>query len=230
MYDWMTADDVEPIHNILVQSKKRQTRYCESIIDHVLYTKKTNNTATQLAKECPTTLQEKLEQLNNFREIQEQLKNKNTQSTVYIDNKLNTYKLSSMRQALYNDNIQNRSNPRYIEQYISYAQNLLKKKALTGAYIDMTYYYNNTYLLPYLYSIQSQNPSISNTNAIENIIILNKGSKLLGFDGLEKNIKNTALIQQAQDTNTISTNISIEALMPSITRFPYAQIKEQKIQ
>lgn len=230
MYDRISAEDAYDIHDILIQNKKRQTRYCESIIDHILYIKQNNTEISKLLIDCPMTLQEKWKQINNFREIQEQLKNKNIQSTVYQEVKLNTYKLSSMRQSLYNDSIQNKSNPRYIEQYIAYTQNLLKKNALTGAYIDMTYYYNNTYLLPYLYSIQSQNPSISNTNAIENIIILNKGSKLLWFEGLEKILQNNILIQQAQDTNTITTNISIEALLPSITRFPYAQIKEQKIE
>jgi hypothetical protein len=230
MYDWIWAEDVDNIHKALVQSKQRQTRYCESIVDHILYTKKNNTKAIELLQDCPITIQEEGQQLSNFRDIQEQLKNKSMQSTVYIDTNLNKYKLSSMRQALYNDNIQNKSNPRYIEQYIAYMQSLLKKNALTGAYIDMTYYYNNTYLLPYLYSIQNQNPSISNTNAIENIITLNKGSKLLWFDGLEKNMQNNVLIQQAQEANTITTNISIEALLPSISRFPYAQIKEQKIE
>ncbi|MBP7061871.1 hypothetical protein KBA84_03525 [Patescibacteria group bacterium] len=162
-----------------MQSKQRQTRYCKSIVDHILYTKKNNTKAIELLQDCPITIQEEGQQLSNFRDIQEQLKNKSMQSTVYIDTNLNKYKLSSMRQALYNDSIQNKSNPRYIEQYIAYMQSLLKKNALTGAYIDMTYYYNNTYLLPYLYSIQNQSPSISNTNAIENIITLNKGSKLL---------------------------------------------------
>jgi hypothetical protein len=174
MYDRMNAEDIEQIHNSLVSSQKRQTRYCESIVDHVLYAKKTDDKANKLVQDCPMQIQEKLTQQNNFREIQDQLKNKNIQNTTYSDANLNKYKLVSMWQALYNDNIQNRSNARYIEQYIVYVQTLLKKNILTGAYVDMIYYYNNTYLLPYLYSIQTQNPSISNANAIENIMILNK--------------------------------------------------------
>ncbi len=179
MYDWIETNDIETIHDILIKSKKQKARYCESIADHVLYTKINNVKARKLSEDCQLETQKKVQKLNNFRDTQEQLKNKSIQSTVYTEIELNQYKLSSMWQALYNDNIQNKSNPRYIEQYIAYVQNLLKKNILTGAYIDMTYYYNNTYLLPYLYNIQSQNPSISNTNAIENIIILNKGSTLL---------------------------------------------------
>lgn len=229
MYNRLEAEDVESVHKTLIQNTKRQKKYCESIADHVLYSKTKNEQANKFIKDCPQDTEDKLIQENDFREVQEQLRTKNIENKVYQNNTINKYKLTSMWQSLYSDSTQNKITSRYLEQYIAYTQNLLRKNMLTGSYKEMLYYYNNTYLLPTLYDIQTQNPSISNTNAIENINILNKWSKLLWFTWLENNIQNKGIITHTNTLQTQSTNISIQALLQGISRFPYAQIKKQDI-
>lgn len=131
MYNRLEAEDEEDIHTALTQNTKRQKRYCNAIVDHVLYSKKNSEKASKLIKDCPSDIQDVLNQENEFREVQDQLRSKNIDNKVYQNTTINLYKLTSMRQSLYSDSIQNKITSRYLEQYISYTQSLLRKGILT---------------------------------------------------------------------------------------------------
>ncbi len=66
--------------------------------------------------------------------------------TTYKDPILNTYKLLSYQQQIYQDFLINKTDTYKISTYLDFVRELLKKQTIDPFYMDEIYRYNNNYL------------------------------------------------------------------------------------
>jgi len=96
---------------------------------------------------------------------------------VHQNKELNNYKLISYQQILYNDIHKNTIDSIRFKTYISYLQNLLKKNdKIDQFYIDLTYRFNNNYIINILNRFKyksSDNKKIEIENIISELNKLN---------------------------------------------------------
>jgi hypothetical protein len=74
------------------------------------------------------------------------LENQIFDKTTYKDPILNTYKLLSYQQQIYQDFLINKTDTYKISTYLDFVRELLKKQTIDPFYMDEIYRYNNNYL------------------------------------------------------------------------------------
>lgn len=136
-------------------------------------------------------------------EIQSDLDNQAFNQTTYKDDTLNTYKLLSYQQQIYQDFLVNKADAYKISMYLDFVRELLRKDVIAPFYKDVIYRYNNKYLatalenITYQSSVFTQNLGSSRiASLISSIKTINEGEPMLGFSGLNNEIQNQSLIIQ----------------------------------
>lgn len=126
--------------------------------------------------------------MNFFSQIQESLDNESFTSISYKDPLLNTYKLLSYQQQLYQDFLINKPDSYKITTYLDLVEELLQKNILEPFYHDEIYRYNNRYLALSLEKIGYQSAPIQQTlstskvtTLLSRIHTLNEGEPMLGL-------------------------------------------------
>ena len=79
-------------------------------------------------------------------EIQKTLENQSFEKISYKDPLLNTYKLLSYQQQIYQDFLINKADSYKISTYLDFVKEILKKNVIEPFYKDEIYRYNNKYL------------------------------------------------------------------------------------
>jgi len=124
------------------------------------------------------------ERLASFIEVQNELDSKQISKSIYNDSEINAYKLLSVQQSIYKDIINNRINTTNILQYLDFLKELLAADKIDAFYKDLSYRFDNKYILPRIEN--PDNPIAKNRKSdadeiIKQITIVNNGSELLGF-------------------------------------------------
>jgi len=136
---------------------------------YIIYSNDTSSTIEGLIARCSQQSLENFKTLASFIEIQKQLEDKQISKSVYNDSDLNTYKLLSVQQAIYKDIISNRTNTANILQYINFLKELLAIDKIDAFYKDLSYRFNNKYILPWIEN--PDNPVNKNRKSDANEII-----------------------------------------------------------
>jgi hypothetical protein len=121
-----------------------------------------------------------------FIDIQKQLDDKLINSDTYSDSTLNTYKLFSVQQMIYNDILEQRMSINQYTLYLDFVKELLQKNLLSGFYLDEIYRFDTYYLKPTLQAIRSTimmgGDKENKINlVVKNIDTLNFGDVAFGF-------------------------------------------------
>gem|GEM_PF-6938745 len=94
-------------------------------------------------KSCSTEDYDAFNKFILFSAIQKELENKFISSTIYTDNIINEYKMTSFLQILYEDINSNKMNIDRINSYLDFVEALLKAEKLSLLETNMIYYFNN---------------------------------------------------------------------------------------
>lgn len=227
VFNIITVD--QDIKNIAEKLRKEKDKrlFCENILYYTQYTENFSDNIESSLNICDANAKEKYQKLKNFSHINNEINNNIYQNNIYTDTWLNTYKLISLTQNIFNDTQSDNLNTRRMEWYISHLQSLMRKPNIDSVYWDMTYRFINKYLVPYIQqnSIISQKyPGLTNQ-----LLWLNKPSILLQHSGLQNLIYNTGLIQAIQDSAPINNTQAIDSLVQWLNMLPYLTITKQSV-
>lgn len=140
-----------------LQNTSYKEKMCESMKKYILYSNDTHKELENIFITCGDDYYQNYYSTQLFIEIQEQLKKGYINPTVYTNKLLNNYKLISYQQLIYNDIHNNNVNKIRFEAYIYYLQELLKNtEKIDPFYLDLTYWFNNTYLTNVLNKLKYQ--------------------------------------------------------------------------
>jgi hypothetical protein len=121
-----------------------------------LYTNDYTDSVEKLFFACGQSYVDTFKRTTLFMEIQKSLENQLFDKTVYKDDVLNTYKLLSYQQQIYQDFFINKIDTYKIGLYFDFIRELIKKNTIDPFYIDEIYRYNNKYLVSALEKITYQ--------------------------------------------------------------------------
>ncbi|MBU0626464.1 hypothetical protein KKG31_04000 [Patescibacteria group bacterium] len=149
---------------------------------YIIYANDTTATIEELFSKCDSQSFENFKKLSAFLEIQNQLDSKQITKTAYSNNDINAYKILSVQQMIYRDMINNRSNLNNILEYLEFVQELLKSDRIDDFYKDLTYRFNNKYIVPWVDNqnnpiIKNKKPEVDNIK--KQITIIDNGDDLL---------------------------------------------------
>ncbi len=228
---YMISKDYAGLQNIFNAIRNDTTnkgRFCEWLSKYLLYSNDQNTEIEHLFDLCGEKYADIFKKTTLFMEIQNSLNNQSFDKISYKDTTLNEYKLLSYQQQIYQDFLINKVDTYKINIYLDFVREVLKKNAIRPFYKDEIYRYNNKYLSLSLekaaYQTTTFTQNIGGTkiaSLLTTISILNEGEPLLGFDGLNKEVSNNALIVQhiveTWTTAEISLKDKIEKKLQSIS-------------
>lgn len=225
------------IFNALITSPTKKNAICDWLSKYSLYANNQNDTIKELLNMCGKTYWDIFTRTTFFIEIQKTLENQIFDKNTYKDPILNTYKLLSYQQQIYQDFLINKTDTYKISTYLDFVRELLKKQTIDPFYMDEIYRYNNNYLditleqLTYQSSNFSQNLWSSKfTPIIISIKTLNEWDAMLGFSWLTTLIKNTSLIVQKDTlTWTINDINQSEKIQKKLQSIYYLTIEKQSV-
>ncbi len=202
------------------QNQEYKKLFCEAIFSYVQYSNHNDKKLLPIMNECGPNYKENFNAFSQFLSIQDQLKNNliNSQST---DNReLNAYKLLSIQQAIFSDLQRKKFNATAVNSYIRYIEELLKKEQIDPFYMDVIYLYNNNYLekniIKNFFNLQGENTD-SVKKVLEWLRTLNKWNNLLGYEGLNKQVHNQAVLRE-KNTIKIVDNSNQESSLEYFNR------------
>jgi hypothetical protein len=135
-------------------------------------------------KSCSTEDYDAFNKFILFSAIQKELENKFISNTIYTDNIINEYKMTSFLQILYEDINSNKVNIDRINSYFDFVEELLKGDKLSLLETNIIYYFNNYKLKnaienPELFMKLDNKTSIN--NVLKRINNINNGNLLIGY-------------------------------------------------
>lgn len=206
-------------------------RFCEGMKKYLLYS---NDTSTQLAtifEQCGSWYTDFYKRMGFFVDIQSQLDDKYISPDVYKDELLNAYKLLSYQQILYQDFQELKIRKNEYTLYLSYVQELIKRRALPQFYLDELYWYNTYYLKPTLLTTRydrrwSNIKEWEIAQVIKSIDTINMGDTLSNSSGLMLLVSNPALTKTGENSTPseiLSLQEQISKKIAAITYFIIAQ-------
>lgn len=223
------------IFNTIKKNATNKKTFCEWLSKYLLYANDYSQTIKELFSSCWPEYEELFTRTSFFMEIQSDLDNQAFNQTTYKDDVLNTYKLLSYQQQIYQDFLVNKADAYKISMYLDFVRELLRKDIVAPFYKDVIYRYNNKYLatalenITYQSSVFTQNLGSSRiASLITSIKTINEGEPMLGFSGLTNEIQNQALIiQEDIYTWTITTNNIAERIDTRLENLSYLTIEKK---
>lgn len=186
------------VFNSLVWDTTYKQNLCTQLTNYVLYSNNTSDEIAKLFGSCPESNFDIFNKFVYFSEVQKELENKFISKKVYNDDMINTYKIISFQQIMYDDINKKRINTDRINGYIDFIQEILKKNMISKFYKEVIYYFNNYYLIKSLEDPEIIN-KVGDKSEIDKITkrleTINNGNQLIGFEGLVNNINSKIIIQ-----------------------------------
>lgn len=203
-YDWL-----HKIFNKLSKNKYKKD-ICKSMEKYILYSNDTSKELENIFLSCWGDYYKTFETLTIFLEIQDQLGKWYINSSLYKNNLLNNYKLISYQQLIYNSLQQNIINSISFDSYTNYLKSILKNSdQVDSFYLDLTYWFNNNYIINLLNKLKYKVTEIKKTeieNIIKNINIINNWDNIEWYIWLKNKLVNKNL----EKINLNNTDLSIE--------------------
>lgn len=240
---YKVSDDFPWLNKTLKNIMKRK-RYkedvCKWLNNYINYSNSTPNEIEWLFSLCWDTYLDNYNITQSFIELKNDLNDKYIKSNISKYKSINEYKLISYQQILYN-NLKN-SIPPYewsYKNYTNYLINILKKTdqdPINSFYYDMTYRFNNQYLIPYLNKIKYQSTQ-SKRDEIEWIILeiekINNGNSVEWFIWLKNRLTSNTIEDEAikfssNITNEENNNI-MNTLLKGVKSLSYLKIINDEI-
>lgn len=220
-----------------LQNTPHKENMCDAMKKYILYSNDTSKELENIFISCGDKYYQDYYSTQLFIEIQEQLQKWYITPTVYTNKLLNNYKLISYQQLIYNDIHNNNINKIRFEAYIYYLQELLKNtEKIDSFYLDLTYWFNNTYLTNILNKLKYQ---MSDKTKADIDYIINNFNKISNWDNLVWYIGlKTKLVNKNLETNiklawdldiTISQQDEINKLLDGIESLSFFKIIREKI-
>ncbi len=209
------SKDYEWLKNIFdnIKNTNYKKDFCDWMKKYILYSNDTNQTLENIFISCWDSYFKDFHTLKLFLDIQNQIENWYINDIVHQNKELNNYKLISYQQILYNDIHKNTIDSIRFKTYISYLQNLLKKNdKIDQFYIDLTYRFNNNYIINILNRFKyksSDNKKIEIENIISELNKLNNWDDLVWYNWLKTKILNKNL--EEENVFDIDTEINFSA-------------------
>ena len=230
-YNWLIN-----VFNILKKTNYKDNM-CIGMKKYITYSKKLDIEMEQIFEECWPDYLNTFNDIKNFLEIQDQLKKWYISSSIYTNKNLNTYKLLSYQQIIYNDLNQNTINVLRFDSYLNYLKNILKNydiiETIDHIYIDLSYLFNNNYVLTTLnknkYKL-SENKKTEIENIIKWINTINNWNSLEWYKWLNLLLLNKKLKEHKQVGELISENdwSKIWILLNSFKSLSFLRILNEK--
>ena len=222
-----------------VQRTSHQVTFCNAIKQYLFLSNDLNDTIKQVMEQCGREYEDMFSEFSAFRTIQEQLSKQSVQPNVTSSAVLNSYKLLSVMQEIYQEITKGNSiNDLRISSYLDYVRSLLKNtQYIQWFYMDVIARYNNTFLSPVL----TKNSVVARWDeaAIYRKLLLevneiNQGSVSKWFTGLQLLVSNPSLISVSSGAlytgdTTIALNLSLSERFTqsySFTNFIILNAKE----
>ncbi len=233
------AQDYEWLQNVFdaLATSSQKVLFCEGLSKYLLYANDYSNTIETLFAQCGQTYADNFKRITLFMEIQSTLDNQVFDSVSYRDPLLNTYKLLSYQQQLYQDFLINKADTYKISMYLWFVRDLLKKNTIDAFYKDEIYRYNNRYLALTLEKLAYHSTTFTQSfwsnniaSLLTTIHALNVWEPLLGFSWLVDSIQNSWLIISQTPTTWSTLTIDIPArIATKLKDLSYLTIETQSI-
>lgn len=205
------TNDVEWLTNtFLTINKKYKEEYlsgfCKVIDNYTKYSNNTDRRLENIVNYCDSKTIDWFYLLQGFIEIQKQLVDWYINKHSYNNSTLNYYKLISYQETIYNDFVRNDINPKHLSFYIEYLKELVKKNRINWFYLDVTYLFNNYFILN---SLNDKNFSTDAKTEMNDIIYnlnkLNQWDEIIWLEGIEDHIQNQSLKKLVSEKNNYTT-------------------------
>jgi len=230
--------DIQWLKNIdkKISTTAKYKEFCQWIKNYVMYSNNANDDLKEIIWNCWSIIAtDEFTKIKNFIEIQKELNEWYIKDKDYSDKELNSYKLLSFQQILYNDVISQKVDTIRLSNYISFLKNIIKKDSIEQFYKEETYRFNNYFLIKNL-----ENSKEANWFSItKDLYSINKWESVFWIPGLITQIKNKNLetyqkdttIQTHNITNDISWNQNAltETLLQELLNISFFTITDNKI-
>lgn len=182
-------------------SAKYKNALCKNLLYYSYYNEDTSNEIKNIMKSCSTEDYDAFNKFILFSAIQKELENKFISSTIYTDNIINEYKMTSFLQILYEDINRNKVNIDRINSYLDFVEELLKAEKLSLLETNMIYYFNNYKLKtaienPELFMKLDNKTNIN--NVLKRINNINNWNLLIGYKWLKYKVNETILVEKTE--------------------------------
>lgn len=228
-YTWLLE-----IFTQLQNKQKYRDLACQNIEKYVLYSNDQNRLLKPIFEQCGEASKTFFKRMELFIDIQKQLDDKLINSDTYSDSTLNTYKLFSVQQMIYNDILEQRMSINQYTLYLDFVKELLQKNLLSGFYLDEIYRFDTYYLKPTLQAIRSTimmgGDKENKINlVVKNIDTLNFGDVAFGFTWLHDRLINRALLANLTPLQEWSGVSLEETIMQKLKGLSYMEISNTAI-
>lgn len=228
---------LQSIFDTIKKNTLHKGKFCQWLSKYLLYTNDYTDSVEKLFFACGQSYVDTFKRTTLFMEIQKSLENQLFDKTVYKDDVLNTYKLLSYQQQIYQDFFINKIDTYKIGLYFDFIRELIKKNTIDPFYIDEIYRYNNKYLvsalekITYQSHIFTQNLWSSKIAALLTTInIINEWEPLLGFSWLILSVHNKSIIHQTPISTWQIATIDIkEKIEKKLDKISYLLIDKKNI-
>jgi hypothetical protein len=187
-----------------INTTKDYKEFCQWIKNYIMYSNDSENNLQTIIENCwniqPT---DEFTKIKYFIEIQKELKEWYIKDKYYSFKDLNTYKLLSFQQILYNDIVSNKIDTIRLNNYISFLKNLIKKNNIEQFYKEEIYRFNNYFLIENLENSKEENLF----PIVKDLYSINKWESVFGIPWLITQIKNKNLETYQQITTWQEYNI-----------------------
>ncbi len=179
--------------------EKYQDELCKNMIYYSYYSKNASNDIKEIMKSCHIQEYDTFNKYALFSKIQKELETKTINTTVYGDVVVDSYKINSFLQILYEDINNDTIKMDRVRKYLDFIEELLKEENINSLEANIIYYFNN-YKLKGLLEKPEFLINISNKKDINAIIkkinTINNGNLLVGYKGLKYMINDNITIKQ----------------------------------
>lgn len=211
-------EDIEGTANIfkiLLSKKYHKEKTCNSLINYMEYTNKAPTEFEDIVILCWWEYQNYYYLVRDFAQTNHEIDNRYLKSNVSKSKEVNAYKLLSYQQILYN-NIE-KNIPPYewtYKDYTNYIASLLQKEnenSIDKFYFDVTFWFNNFYLMPNLNKIKYQSTQ-TKREEVESILSslekINNWSYIDWYKWLREVVTNKEIIKKETQDLWITENVS----------------------
>lgn len=218
----------------ILYNSKHKTAFCEGMVKYIIYSKNTDNRLEQIFIKCWKNYIQEYQTFKNFLDIHTQLEKWYITPNVYNEQILNEYKLISFQQIIYNDLQQNIINNIRINSYFDYLNNILKNtENIRWFYTDLTYRFNNHYLLDILNKNKykfTENKRFEIENIIKNLNLINNWNILEWHKWLKILISNKELEKtQVEEIIEPETQSKRDTLIKNLKSLSFLKIINEKL-
>jgi len=165
-------------------------QFCQWIKNYIMYSNDPTNDLKEIIENCWNIQStEEFTKIKNFIEIQKELNEWYIKDKYYSFKDLNSYKLLSFQQILYNDINSRKIDNLRLNNYISFLKNLIKKNNIEQFYKEEIYRFNNYFLIKNLETSKEENLF----PIVKDLYSINKWESIFGIPWLITKIKNKNL-------------------------------------